>query len=100
MATGKDRTRATAQGRERARLYEARRRFHASVIQRRRRDNVIAGIAGGVLLLAVLGGQVAFYTLGPGAPEPAPSPSPSQSPDTTPAPSLAPSDSPTPTPTP
>lgn len=100
VAAGKDKGRSSAQERERARLYEARRRFHASVIQRRRRDNVIAGVAGGALLLAALGGQVAYYTLGPGTPEPAPSPSPSQSPGATPAPSPEPSESPTPTPTP
>ncbi|WP_223247028.1 dioxygenase [Microbacterium oleivorans] len=70
------------------------------MIQRRRRDNLIAGVAGGALLLAILGGQVAYYTLGPGTPEPAPSSSPSQSPGATPAPSPAPSESPTPTPTP
>ncbi|THE06245.1 dioxygenase, partial [Microbacterium oleivorans] len=70
MAVSKGRGRESAQERERARVYEARRRFHASVISRRRRDNVIAGVAGGALLLAILGGQVAYYTVGPGTPDP------------------------------
>ncbi|WP_159498673.1 dioxygenase [Microbacterium sp. 18062] len=59
--------------RERARTYQARRQFHDGVIRRRRRDNLIAGVAGGVLILAVVGAQIAYYTLGPGAPEPTPS---------------------------
>lgn len=72
-AVGKDR--AARDARERARLYEARREFHGSQGRRRSRDNLVAGIAGGVLILIVLGGQLAYYTLGPGTPEPAPSPS-------------------------
>jgi peptidyl-prolyl cis-trans isomerase B (cyclophilin B) len=51
-------------------LYRARQEFHASLIARRRRDNVIAGVAGGLLILAMVGGQVAYYTAGPGAPTP------------------------------
>jgi hypothetical protein len=97
---GKGRT--SAQERERARLYEARRRFHESVIQRRRRDNVIAGVAGGALVLAILGGQIAYYTLGPGTPAPAPSPTttPDPTPTTTPTPAPNASPEPTPSPTP
>lgn len=63
--------------RERARLYQARRDLHAAVGRRRVRDNLIAAIGGGVLILAVVGGQVAFYTVGPGAPAPSASPTPS-----------------------
>jgi len=58
--------------RERTRVYQARQEFHEGLIARRRRDNLIAGIAGGVLILAVVGGQIAYYTLGPGAPVPEP----------------------------
>ncbi|WP_243227893.1 dioxygenase [Microbacterium sp. CIAB417] len=84
MATGSKQQRAE---RERARLYQARRALHDAQIRRRRRDNLIAGIGGGVLVLAVLGGQIAYYTLGPGAisptvETPAPTPSGSTSPST------------------
>ncbi|MEV7691909.1 dioxygenase [Microbacterium sp. NPDC089189] len=72
--------------RERARLYQARRAFHESRISRRRRDNLLAGLVGGVLILAVAGAQLAYYTVGPGTPVPA---------ATTPAPADV-----TPTPTP
>lgn len=76
---------------ERARLYLARQEYHEGVQRRRRRDNLIAGIAGGALILAVVGGQLAYYTLGPGAPEPEPSPS------VTPTPTTAVTESPSPT---
>ncbi|MDF2492301.1 MAG: dioxygenase [Microbacterium sp.] len=66
--------------RERARIYQARRDFHAGIAHRRVRDNLIAGIAGGVLILAVVGGQVAYYTLGPEVPAPASSTTPSPAP--------------------
>ncbi|MCK6080713.1 dioxygenase [Microbacterium sp. EYE_5] len=105
MAMGRSgRGRDSGQQQARARLYEARRRFHESVIARRRRDNVLAGAIGGALILAVLGGQIAYYTLGPGAPEPvpavSPSPSVSPSPVVSPSPSVAPSPSETATSTP
>ncbi len=89
---GKDRS--TRESRERARLYQARRQFHADQARRRTRDNLIAGIAGGVLILGVIGAQTAYFVAGPGAPEPAPS--------TTPTPTVppTPSDAPTPAPTP
>lgn len=59
--------------RERAKAYRARREFHDAQIRRRRRDNLIAGIGGGVLILAIVGGQVLYYTAGPGTPAPMPS---------------------------
>ena len=67
---GKDR--GTRESRERARLYQARQEFHNGQARRRTRDNLIAGIAGGVLLLGVLAAQTAYFVTGPGAPEPAP----------------------------
>lgn len=73
MATGAGRNRSHVE-KERARLYRARQEFHTGLQARRRRDNLVAGVAGGILLLAIVGGQVAYYTLGPGAPAPAPSP--------------------------
>jgi hypothetical protein len=74
--------------RERVRAYQARQSLHDAKIRRRTRDNVIAAIVGGVLILGVAGAQIAFYTAGPGAP--APSPSPSSSDGQTPAPTDAP----------
>ena len=64
--------RAAREERERARLYRARSEFHSSVVRRRVRDNIVAGVAGGILVAAVLGGQIAYYTVNQGAPEPSP----------------------------
>lgn len=73
--------------RERTRVYQARQEFHEGLIARRRRDNLIAGIAGGVLILAVVGGQIAYYTLGPGTP--VPEPTATATPTPTPTPSVS-----------
>ena len=89
-AGGKDR--GTRDARERSRIYQARQKFHDDQARRRRRDNLLAGIVGGALILAVVGGQVAYFTMGPGAPEPAPAPS--VSPTSTPAPTESPSTAP------
>ncbi len=64
---------ARSQERERARRYQARLEFQRGLARRRRRDDLIAGIAGGVLVLAVIGGQVLASTSGTDAPDPAPS---------------------------
>jgi hypothetical protein len=95
---GKDR--GTREARERTRLYQARQDFHAGQGRRRTRDNLIAGIAGGLLILGVVGAQTAYFVAGPGAPEPTPTSTPS--PTTTPAPTDSPEPTPptTPTPTP
>lgn len=81
-ASNKDREKRLA--REREQHYRARKQLHDGIVNRRRRDNVIAGVVGGILILLVVGGQVAFYTVGPGTP--APSPSTSVSPTPTPTP--------------
>jgi hypothetical protein len=83
---GKDRDARAV--RERARLYQARRDFHAGQARRRRRDNLIAGIAGALLVAGLAAVQTAYFVAGPGAPEPTPTSS------STPAPTGA-----TPTPT-
>lgn len=70
------RQRNTREERERARVYQARQAFHRGQARRRSRDNLVAGLVGGILIVGVIGGQVAFYTLGPGAPSPSPSPAP------------------------
>ena len=97
MATG-GKNRDARAARDRTRLYEARRQFHEGQARRRTRDNLIAGIVGGVLVLGLIGAQTIYFVAGPGAPEPAPSstptptvttPAPSPSP-TTPEPSAAP----------
>ncbi|SFS04904.1 hypothetical protein SAMN04487846_1890 [Microbacterium sp. cf046] len=97
MATG-GKQRDSRDGRERARVYQARRAFHESQAKRRTRDNVIAGVGGGLLILAVIAGQVAYFVAGPGAPAPTPSATPSST--TTPGPSATPSASPAPSETP
>jgi hypothetical protein len=91
---GKDR-----EARERARLYRARQEFHASRVRRRRRDDLIAGIVGGVIVLAAVGAQVAYFTAGPGAPEPTQSPAPSSSETPAPAPTTTGEPAPTSEPT-
>ena len=66
MATsGKDR-----EARERARVYQARQKLHDDQGRRRRRDNLLAGVIGGAVILGILGAQAAYFVVGPGAPEP------------------------------
>lgn len=77
-ATGNAREQREAK--ERARVYRARRQLHEARGRRRRRDNLVAGIAGGALILAVVGGQLAYYTVGPGASAAAPTSTPSLAP--------------------
>lgn len=96
---GKDRS--SRESRERARLYQARQEFHSGVKRRRTRDNLIAGIAGGLLILGVVAAQTAYFVAGPGAPVPAPTQTgttPSPTPSSTPAPTSSETPSPTPTP--
>lgn len=86
-SNGKDR-----EARERARVYQARTTFHAGQQKRRTRDNWIAGVVAGVLIVGAVVSQVAYYGIGPGAPTPEPSssstpaPTPSATPTETPAP--------------
>ena len=97
MANGAGKKRSRDE-RERARAYRARQEFHESLTARRRRDNLVAGVAGGVLLVAIIAAQVAYFTVGPGTP--APSPTPSSTSTSTPAPEPTATDTPSPTPTP
>ena len=97
MSTG-GKDRGTREARERTRLYQARQDFHAGQGRRRTRDNLIAGIAGGLLILGVVAAQTAYFVAGPGAPEPTPTSTPS--PVTTPAPTDSPEPTPATTPTP
>ena len=100
MAASRDRDAGI--GRERARAYEARLQLNAQRARRRVRDNVIGGIAGGVLLIGIVGAQTAYYTAGPGKPAPASSTTPTPT-VTTPAPAVTtpvPSATPSPATTP
>jgi hypothetical protein len=65
--------------RERARVYQARLQLREAQLRRRRRDTVVASVVGGIVILAAIGGQFAYYSAGPGAtlPEPSPTSSPS-----------------------
>lgn len=106
MAVGsKDRKdREARAARERTRLYQARRQFHEGQAKRRTRDNLIAGIAGGLLIVGIAAAQTAYFVAGPGAPEPAPTSTPTptgMTPTPTPTattPTPEPSATPTPTP--
>jgi type II secretory pathway pseudopilin PulG len=95
---GKDRS--SREARERARVYQARQQLHASEKRRRTRDNIVAAIAGGVIVLAAIGAQVAYFTAGPGAPEPTattePTPTPGSDATTVPSPDATSSSTPEP----
>jgi hypothetical protein len=99
VATGGNR--GSREARERTRVYQARQAFRQGQARRRTRDNLIAGIAGGLLILGVVAAQTAYFVAGPGAPEPSPSATPIPTTTSTPTPggSPAPTDSPAPTPT-
>lgn len=97
MATAKQRRERIE--RERARTYESRVRFEQSRVARRRRDNVLACLVAGVVVLLAVGGQTMFYTVGPGAadeavvtPSPEPIETPASEPATTPEPTATPDD--------
>ena len=92
---GKDR--GSREARERARLYQARQDFHTGQSRRRTRDNLVAGIAGGLLIVGIVAAQTAYFVAGPGAPEPSPTSTPS--PEMTPTPSDSPAPTPSATPT-
>ncbi|KAB1864725.1 hypothetical protein [Microbacterium algeriense] len=73
---------------ERARLHTARTRWHEGQIRRRARDNTIAAVVGGLIVVAAIGSQVVHAQVT--APEPTPSVTPTSTP------SDAPSESPSP----
>lgn len=92
--------RGAREARDRSRLYQARQAYQDGRTKRRLRDNLIAGIGGGILILAVVGGQVAYFTAGPGVPEPTPTGTSTPAPTTTPSPTDTTLPTPEPTPTP
>ncbi|WP_127475097.1 dioxygenase [Microbacterium sulfonylureivorans] len=93
---GKDR--GARESRERARVYQARQEFHRGQAKRRTRDNLIAGIAGGLLVVGVLAAQTAYFVTGPGAPVPTPTVTSTPTPTTSTTPTPTTSATPTPTP--
>lgn len=82
-------TRAEA---ERARLHAARKSWHDGQIRRRVRDNTIAGIVGGLIVVGAIASQ--FVHAQVTAPEPTPTPTPTPTATSTDAPTA-----PTPEPT-
>ncbi|MDE0545532.1 dioxygenase [Microbacterium sp. C7(2022)] len=92
MAAG-GKNRDAREQRERARRYQARAAFQTGLRTRRTRDNVLAGVVGGIVIVAAFAAQSVYFSFGPGAPEPAPTPSMSS----TPAPSPTLTGTPAPT---
>lgn len=73
MASGsKSESRAQRESRERSRVYQARTEANAQRATRRRRDNIIAGVVGGLIVAGAIGGQAVYYYAGPGVPVPTP----------------------------
>ncbi|WP_404432873.1 dioxygenase [Microbacterium lacus] len=89
---GKDR--GSREARERARVYQARQAFHDGRQRRRVRDNLIAAIAGGAVILAIVIAQTVYFTAGPGAPSP--TPTTSSTPTLSPTPTVSETPSPEP----
>lgn len=100
--TARSKDKSEREARERARTYQARVQMHEAGKHRRTRDNWIAGVVSGLIIFGAIGGQVAYYTVGPGthAPEPTPSVTPTTTPSPTPDPSDSPAEVPTPSETP
>jgi hypothetical protein len=95
---GAQRTRTDA---ERARLYAARRQWNEKQGSRRRRDTVIAVIAGGLIVIGALVSQTIHAQVTAPAPTPSPSPSAPVETPTTPSPApTTPATTPQPTQTP
>ncbi len=72
MATASPRDR---EAQERLRRYQARQTVHETKTNRRRRDNVIAVLAIVIIGALAATAQIAYFTVGPGTPEPVASPS-------------------------
>ncbi|KQQ19641.1 peptidylprolyl isomerase [Rathayibacter sp. Leaf299] len=77
MAQGKSNDR---EARTRLRAYQARQALHRTRAERRRRDNVIAAVAGVVVIALAVLAQVLYFSGGPGTPVAEPSSSASATP--------------------
>ncbi len=91
---------AARAARERARTYQARRDFHTRLEGRRTRDNVVAGVVGGLIVLGIVGVQIAYFTVGPDGAAAEPTVTPTATVAATPSATPTSSVSPTPTPEP
>lgn len=72
--------------RERLRAYQARQAVHERGKKRRKRDNIVAGIAIVVVAAAAVGLQLAYFSAGPGKPEAKPKSSSAATSSATPTP--------------
>jgi peptidyl-prolyl cis-trans isomerase B (cyclophilin B) len=77
VAASKSQDRADRAARQRLRSYTARQTVHRTQVQRRRRDNIIAGIALLAVIVLATVAQVLYFTAGPGIPAATPTASPS-----------------------
>lgn len=71
--------REAREARARVRGYQARRAVHERQVKRRKRDNVVAAIGLGVVLVLAVGAQLLYFNGGPGTAAPTPSPTPTPS---------------------
>jgi peptidyl-prolyl cis-trans isomerase B (cyclophilin B) len=78
-------TREEREARQRLRAYSARQTMHLERISRRRRDNLIAGLAAIAVIALATGAQILYFTSGPGIPVPAPTSTAGLSPSPSPA---------------
>ncbi|THG33036.1 peptidylprolyl isomerase [Naasia lichenicola] len=77
MAGKQDRSDRVA--RARLRSFTAKQTVHAEQVARRRRDNIVAIVAGVIVIALAATAQVFYFTAGPGVPIPTPTPSASAS---------------------
>ncbi|MEO6201240.1 MAG: peptidylprolyl isomerase [Cryobacterium sp.] len=82
MVPSSKQDREAREAKARVRGYQARRAVHEQQVKRRRRDNVVAAIGLGVVLVVAVGAQLLFFNGGPGTKAPsiatdAPTPTPS-----------------------
>ncbi len=72
-------TRDEREARQLLRNYTARQTLHSERIRRRRRDNIVASVAGIAVIALAAGAQLLYFTAGPGVATPTPTPTPSAS---------------------
>lgn len=94
MAASRRGTPEEREQRQRLREYHARQTVHREQGARRRRDNIVAAVAGLVVVALATVAQVLYFTAGPGTPVPAPTPSASATPAASPSPATTPSPTP------
>lgn len=83
---------------ERARIHAARAAWHSRTIGRRRRDTVIATVAGSLIVISAMVSQIVHAQVTLPEPTPTPSSTPLDTPSPAPSTSMSPSSTPTPIP--